>query len=340
MSDARHRNLIVIGASAGGIDAILTLVSRLPANLPAAICIVVHQGETAPSEFPQLISSRGPLPARHAIHGEPIEEGHIYVAPPDTHLGVRPGYLRVVRGPKENGHRPSVDVLFRTASAAYGSHVIGVVLSGRLDCGTAGLLSIKARGGMAIVQDPVDARFPEMPESAIRHASVDHIVSIDEMAPLLVREVGERVRPEVRRVSRSIQELEGEELGGPVGVVCPLCQGHMTMTNIGDFQSFRCHVGHSFSLDSLAIEQAEEVERALWAAARALEEGANVADRVALKSPPDLARRLEEKAMAHRYHLGLLRDILLDPGRISPLDAHRATLAEQAKEPSTDKKDS
>ena len=147
----------MVGASSGGIEALSQLVAGLPADLPAAVFLVLHMQPGFRSVLPELLSRRGPLRAAHAIHGEPIVPGRIYLAPPDNHLTLRPGGLQVVRGPKENGHRPSIDALFRTASVAYGPRVIGVVLTGYLDCGTAGLLSIKARGGKAIVQDPRDA---------------------------------------------------------------------------------------------------------------------------------------------------------------------------------------
>src|SRR5262245_25058272 len=150
-------DILAIGASAGGFDALSKVVAGLPADLPAAVFVVLHTSPTMPSILPELLAKRGPLPAMHAVHGQRFENGRIYVAPPDNHLLVRPGYVQVVRGPKENGHRPSVDVLFRSAAASYGPRTIGVVLTGYLDCGTAGLLSIKARGGIGVAEDPQTA---------------------------------------------------------------------------------------------------------------------------------------------------------------------------------------
>src|SRR5262249_36203647 len=153
----------------------LQLVAELPANLAAALFVVVHLPSGHASQLPQLLSQRGALPATHPLHGERVKPGAIYVAPPDNHLQLRDGILGVGRGPRANGHRPSADVLFRTAAAAFGSRVIGVVLSGYQNCGTAGMMSIKARGGLAVVQDPETALADEMPRHVIERVGVDHV---------------------------------------------------------------------------------------------------------------------------------------------------------------------
>ena len=152
-----NRDIVTIGASAGGIEVLLDLVHELPRDLPASVFVVVHMPAGRPSELPELLSQRGPIAARHPLHDEKLEHGAIYVAPPDMHMQLRKNAIEVVRGPKDNGYRPAVDVLFRTAAAAYGPRVIGVVLSGYNDCGTAGMMSIKARGGTSVVQDPLTA---------------------------------------------------------------------------------------------------------------------------------------------------------------------------------------
>jgi len=154
------RDIVVIGASAGGVQAALQLASTLPADLPAAVFLAIHMAAGYVSRLPELMSARGSLRASHPVDGERIERGHIYVAPPDNHLVVRNGYMHVVRGAKENGYRPSIDLMFRSAATSYGSRVIGVVLTGNLDCGTGGLISIRSRGGVAVVQDPDDAEVP------------------------------------------------------------------------------------------------------------------------------------------------------------------------------------
>jgi two-component system, chemotaxis family, protein-glutamate methylesterase/glutaminase len=326
---AANRDIVVIGASSGGVEAIATLVAGLPAELPAAVFIVLHQLPGIRSSLSELLTRRGHLRARLAIHGETIEHGRIYVAPPDNHLTIRPGHVQVMRGPKENGHRPSVDALFRTASVAYGPRVVGVVLTGNLDCGTAGLLSVKARGGMALVQDPGEAAVPEMPQSAISHVEVDRVASITELPTLIAEAVSEPAAPWPTHLPRPLGELEGAAVGPSAQIVCPVCQGKLTETELGGFRSFRCHVGHSFSLESVAAEQAEEVERALWASIRALEESASLAEKLSLSAAsPDMRHRFAEKAESQRHQADLVRRILLFGGTLSRTDSEDLGLAQ------------
>jgi len=184
-------DIIVIGASAGGVEALIALARQFPSDFPASVFIVLHIAPYPPSMLPDILNKAGVLPASHAVHGEPIERGHIYVAPSDSHMMLQAGSLRVVRGPKENGHRPAVDPLFRTAARFYHSRVIGVILTGALDCGTAGLMAVNSFGGLAVVQDPKEALCSEMPQSAIDHVKVDHVVPISGRAALLERFAGE-----------------------------------------------------------------------------------------------------------------------------------------------------
>jgi two-component system chemotaxis response regulator CheB len=316
-----NRDIVVIGASAGGVGAVLRLVAKLPEDLPAAVFIVIHLAPGYPSRLPELIMARGRLRASHPVDGETLRPGHVYVAPPDNQLLVRAGYMNVLRGPKENGHRPSVDLLFRTAAASYGPRVIGVVLTGYLDCGTAGLLSIKARGGVAIVQEPGEAEAPPMPESAIAHVKVDHVAPLDEIAELLVRLTREAAVPTPRQVPSEQMELEGDEPGVPAPLVCPTCQGVLTEAHVGDFQAFRCHVGHAFSLGSVVGEQAESVERALWAAVRALEESAALTQRLAGRAQGYLRQRFEEKELDQRQQAEVIKGLLTSRQRLSAADA-------------------
>lgn len=314
-------DVIVIGASAGGMEVLLHLASELPANLPAAIFIVLHTSPEVPSALPELLSKRGPLPAHHPTHDEEIRVGHIYVAPPDNHLLLRPGRVEVVRGPRENGHRPAADALFRSASAAYGPRVISVVLSGYQSCGTAGMLSVKARGGVTVAQSPESAAAPDMPRHAIEQADVDHVVHPLELPGLLVRLVHTPTE-DAKDVDRVVNQLEGDELGDPVRLVCPLCQGVLTEAQAGKFEYFRCHVGHTFSLDSLVREQGEDLERTLWAAVRALEESSSLSGRLALSWKGDMHKRFAEKARTQARHADTIRQILLHGSMLTAPDAN------------------
>jgi two-component system chemotaxis response regulator CheB len=318
-----NHDIVAIGASAGGIEVLLELVRDLPADLRAAVFVVVHQPSTHVSSLPELLNLRGPLPAKLPLHGERIEPGAIYVAPPDNHLQLRAGSMEVVRGPKDNGHRPAADVLFRTAAASYGSRVIGVVLSGYQDCGTAGMMSIKARGGLAVVQDPATAIASEMPRHVVERVAVDHIVHPLELPGLITRLVATPAGPTIEP-DRFVRQLEGAELGQRAEVVCPICAGVLTEAQPGVFQHFRCHIGHAFTLESLVREQSEEMERALWAAVRALEESAAIARRVSTHENGELQRRLAEKAHTHAQQADYIRQMLLHGHLLSPLDAGTA----------------
>jgi two-component system, chemotaxis family, protein-glutamate methylesterase/glutaminase len=329
MTQARAgHDILVIGASAGGVDALCRLVAELPRDLPATVFIVMHTGALY-SNLPEILSARGPLHAAHAMHGEQILPGRIYVAPPDVHLSVQRGYLNVTRGPKENGFRPSVDVLFRTASKAYGPRVIGVVLTGYLDCGTAGLLSVKARGGMAVVQDPREAFAAGMPASAIQHVAVDHVASLAEMPSLLARLVVAPPDPEPTHLPGSLTEMEGDEPGVACELVCPDCNGKLTVTEMNGFQRFHCHVGHAYSLPAVAAAQDEQVEHALWSAVRALEESAKLTHRMAATSSSNLRRRFQDRAVSQDEQARLIRNALLGELTLAPPGGGRGEAPDQ-----------
>lgn len=316
-----NHDVIALGASAGGLEVLLNMASELPADLPASLFVALHSAPGFGSSLPSLLSDRGPLPAVHPLHGDKIEPGRIYVAPPDTHLYVRKGAMEIVRGPKENGHRPSVDALFRTASSAYGPRVVGVVLSGYQDCGTAGMMSVKARGGLCVVQDPATALAAEMPKSVIDRVAVDHVVHPLELPGLLAR-LAAAIPGTAAEPGRYVEELEGTERGTPAELVCPLCQGVLTEAQPGVFQHFRCHVGHAFSLESLVSEQSEAMERALWAAVRSLEESAALSSRLSSVEKNDaLSERFAERARTQTEQAELIRQILLHGSMLSRQDA-------------------
>jgi two-component system, chemotaxis family, protein-glutamate methylesterase/glutaminase len=178
-------DIIVVGASAGGVEALRVLVGKLPGDLPAAVLVVLHVSPEHKSILPRILTGAGPLPAEHAKDGELLEPGRIYVAPPDRHMVVDDGAVGVTRSPPEGGHRPSVDTLFRSAARFHGARVVGVVLSGALDDGTAGLVAVKERGGVTVVQDPEEALCADMPRSALEHLKVDHCLPIAQIAALI-----------------------------------------------------------------------------------------------------------------------------------------------------------
>lgn len=318
-------DMIVIGASAGGVEALVDLVGQFPPDLPASVFIVLHVAPYLPSTLPDILSKAGPLPASHAVHGEPIERGHIYVAPPDSHMTLQEGSLRVVRGPKENGHRPAVDPLFRTAARRYRSRVIGVVLTGALDCGTAGLMAIKSFGGLAVVQDPTEALYSDMPRSAIDHVKVDHVVSISGMGALLARLAGEPAEENgaesAPKMNRGRENEEGKENKKLSSITCPECNGSLTETEDGGLLRFECHVGHVYTEEAMVAEQAHALETALWIALRSLEESELLARRMAGRSVPGMAARFTEKANAMKQHASVIRNFLVSGEEITPRDA-------------------
>ena len=242
---------IVVGASAGGVEALVQLVSCLPADLPAAIFVVLHVPPHGGSILPQILSRSGPLPAIHPQDGQAIQPGHIYVAPPDMHLLIKRGYVHLARGPRENGHRPAADPLFRTAARAYGLRVVGVVLSGALDDGAAGLAAVKMRGGMAMVQDPKDAYCGDMPRNAMNSVGVDYCLPVAEMPAVLTRlanepAVLERVQPVSEEMGKEadIAELDlttlhdSDRPGSPSGFACPDCGGSLWEVREGELIRF------------------------------------------------------------------------------------------------------
>ncbi len=318
-----NHDIITIGGSAGALDVLFDTVRELPADLDASVFVVVHMPAGYVSSLPELLANRGPLPARHPLHDEQIEPATIYVAPPDMHVQLRPGAIEVVRGPKENGFRPAADVLFRTAAAAYGARVIGVVLTGYQDCGTAGMMSIKARGGLAVVQDPSTAVAPDMPQHVLSQVSVDHVVHPAELPGLLARLVAARAG-QSQDPDSFVQQVEGSRRGAPAEIVCPICDGVLTEAQPGVFQHFRCHVGHAFTLDSLAREQSEQMERALWAAVRALEESAALCRRMSARESGQMKERLAEKARTQQQQADYIRGLVLHGTMLGPRDAeHR-----------------
>jgi two-component system chemotaxis response regulator CheB len=317
----------VIGASSGGIESLTEVVSGLPEDLPASVFVVVHVPARSKSLLPGILTRASPIPAAHARDGEAIQPGRIYVAPPDCHLLLGNGRIRLVRGPRENNHRPAVDPLFRTAAVAYGPRVAGVVLSGALDDGTAGLVAIKKRGGVTIVQDPEDALFPDMPRNAMETMDVDYCLAKDEIAAVLVQLSKEHAKESYVPVSADMKKetkIEAMDMGSiedkdkpgtPSVFGCPDCGGILWELQDGELLRFRCRVGHAFGAEGLLSAQAEALDTALWSAFRALEENAALARRVAERARKsgreNSARIFEEKAEAAERQAEVIRNLLM-----------------------------
>ena len=274
------RDIIVVGASAGGVDALQRLCAGLPANLEAAVFIAQHLSPSSRSLLPQILARCCPLPVLSPVDNQPIEKGHVYVAAPDLHLLVRPGRILMRRGPYENRTRPAVNALFRSAAVAYGSRVVGVVLTGLLDDGTEGLIAIKAAGGMSVVQDPAEAEWPSMPLNAVQRDHVDVVTRLDDLAGVIGRLVAEPASPSIPlpepylvedRISAqdfAVMETEVVTPGQPSKMSCPDCGGVLNEIEVEDEVRFRCQVGHAFTPLGLAEAQSSELERALGVAVR------------------------------------------------------------------------
>lgn len=269
---------IVVGGSAGSVEALSRLVSLLPADLPAALIVVVHFPESSTSVLPDILSRNGSLPAKHAEDGELIVNGCIYVARPGHHLLVRGDCTAVVVGPKENGNRPAIDPLFRTAAQARGNRVVGVLLSGLLDDGTMGMWSIRRHGGRNVVQDPEEALFGDMPRSAIDHGAAERALPLEEIGSFLVDLAGQEVDEiptdqGVDPTEMNLSELSDlERRGRPSAFVCPECSGTLFELSEDGVPHYRCRVGHSYMAESLSASQEGQLEAALWTAVRAVEE--------------------------------------------------------------------
>lgn len=331
-SQLPNRDIVVIGASAGGVEALRGFFAALPADLDAAILVVLHIPADTPSQLDQVLANATPLPVVIAEDGQPIEHGRVYVASADRHLMVTPQGIRLSRGPKEVRARPSVDVLFRSAAAAFGSRVIGVVLSGALDDGTAGLWAIKDHQGATLVQIPSQAMHPSMPESAIAHVQVDFVGTVEALADK-IRELVGTAAPVVADSAFSQQRamendiaMEGNalkagvmNLGKVSPYTCPDCHGVLMQIEEGTIVRFRCHTGHAFSLKTLLAEINDAIDNGLWATLRAVEERVMLLRQMeqlahASGMSDDEAAQFRKQADDSEKQLQPLRDLVLDPG--------------------------
>jgi two-component system chemotaxis response regulator CheB len=320
----KGRNIIVVGTSAGGLEALDALVSQLPTDLPAAIFIVQHM---APQNTGiALLSRLGKYRAFDctlATNGEKFREGRIYIGPPDHHLLVKKGQVLVTKGARENRYRPGIDPLFRSAAASHGPHVIAVLLTGILDDGSAGLVAVKKCGGITIVQDPNDAAYPEMPQSALNNMDVHHCVPISEMGGLLEKHVREHpgkansvpdaIRTEAEIAERVLSDVaQVADLGEQVPYNCPNCGGVLWKMTAPGMLRYRCHTGHSYTGKALLTSQTEKIEETLWVSLRMFEERKNLLNNLAANEKyASMKRSYSGQAKATQIHIERIRAMLL-----------------------------
>ena len=349
----KGRNIIVVGASAGGLEALDQLVGQLPTHLAASIFVVQHMAPHNSGEpLLRRLSRHKAFQPKLAADGDRFRPGRIYIAPPDNHLLVKATKVLVTKGARENRHRPGIDPLFRSAAVAHGARVIGIVLTGMLDDGTAGLIAIKRCGGVTVVQDPRDAAYSGMPLSALDNSNVDFCVPLAEMGLLLTTLVSQRqgkrkavpsdIRTEAliaERVVSDVSQVNG--LGDQVPYNCPGCGGVLWEMDTPGEKRYRCHTGHSYTGPALLASQSEKIEEMLWISLRMFEERKNLlvsmtrsARTAALKSST------RQRANEIQGYIDRIRGMLLKPGSMDPADTltHvKALMAEPRQAKSTRK---
>ena len=328
------RAVVVVGASAGGVEPMAELIGSMPADLAAAVLVVLHMPPGADSHLPEILERAGPLQARHAENGEPLENGHVYVSPPDVHLTIEEGHVRTDRGPRQNHHRPAIDPLLRSASRWRDGRTIAVILSGVQHDGLSGAIAVCRNGGAVIAQDPGEAMFPSMPAAVLAGVPGSLAMPVSEMAPRIVALIADRLGPstngnpaperptrppsrEVAAVGRP-REIPSEDevpvADGPVRYGCPDCGGVLTEIAENGHLRFRCRVGHEYAADDLLLAQDVALENALWSALRGMEERAELSqrlsDRIASTSPGTAARH-RARAAETNAEADLIRDFLL-----------------------------
>lgn len=281
------RDIVVVGASAGGIIALVELLKSIPTDFTASVFVVLHLPAYSPSVLPEILSRAGELNAVHPVDGELVKPGLVYVCPPDHHLILEGNRVLVKKGPKENNFRPSIDALFRSAAYVYGPRVIGIVLSGLLNDGTSGLWSVKRLGGITIIQEPADADFPSMPLNVLEYVKVDYSTRASDMGLLLKKLTAEKAskKPKVSKEDMAFLKMEviisKQDNAFAMGIMnegeltpftCPECHGVLVRLIEGKFIRFRCHTGHAYTASALLADLSKSVEETLWQSMRGLEE--------------------------------------------------------------------
>ena len=330
------RDIVVIGTSAGGVYALKDLAAALPSDFSAAIFVVIHLSPYSPSYLPEILNHAGPLKASHAIDGEPIQGGRIYVASPDHHLLVERDQVIVKKGPKENRFRPSIDALFRSAAYSYGPRVIGIVLTGLLDDGTSGMWSVKRLGGLGVVQEPDDALYASMPDSVLQHVEIDYSVPLAELAPLLCQLTEQTVTDEHDLPEKELDLMATEvniaaqdnafemgilSMGTLTPLTCPECSGTLVSIQEGKLIRYRCHTGHAYTASSLLAEVTKTVEESFWKAVRSLEETIILLEQSGRQfeegGNPAAAEEFFQKARETRERAAVTRSYIFKQERLS-----------------------
>jgi two-component system chemotaxis response regulator CheB len=318
--------VVVVGSSAGGLTALTELISQLKPGMDAAVFIVIHLSRKGIGDFlVHRLQQFTSLPCEIAAHGASIKKEHIYIAPHNHHLLVKESKMIIGYGPEENRWRPSIDVLFRSAAVAYGNHAIGIVITGLLDDGTAGMVAIKKCGGICIVQDPKEAEYPEMPLSVLNHLDADYCISLAEMGLILQEltrngipkkiEVPEELAKEAMIAEKTATGIDVAcDLGDQTVYACPDCGGTMWNITREGISRYRCHIGHSYSENDLILKQASNLESTLWVALRMMEDRKNLLNRLAndtrKRGAINIAAGHEEKSNALQQHINKLKEIL------------------------------
>jgi len=318
-----NRDIVAIGTSAGGVEALLYLAKHLPRSLPASVLVTIHLPSHSRSALDDLLTRAGHLPAQFARDGDAVQKGHIYIAPPDCHLLLDDHRVSLGMGPRENNSRPAIDAMLRSVAVCCGARAIGVVLTGTLGDGASGLWAMRSCGGLAVVQDPHDAAFSEMPTTALNRASPDHVVNLSAMPALLdklVREPAGHKAPVPRTLRYEVEIAKDgrsdmnamDSLGRRSVLSCPDCGGVMWEINEGDLARYRCHVGHTYTAELMSLALDENLRRALGSAQRALEERVALArklhDQAADKGQNLLAQTWSERMLEFERELKVVRD--------------------------------
>ena len=331
--DYKTGRIVVVGASAGGLNALITLAQQLPADFPAAVLIVMHISPDATGDvLMDALNRNGKLNCKHAEQGELIAAGQVYLAPSDHHLMIgKKGKLLVTKGAQENRSRPGIDPLFRSAAVSYGNRVTGIILTGYLDDGTAGLIAVQRCGGTCIVQDPTEAQYPDMPRNALNQMKPDFCVPVTEMGSILARlmmTVPGRQKPipkdlirEAKIAERVLSDLASvNALGEQVPFNCPGCGGVLWKMDNGPFVRYRCHTGHAYTSASLLAAQTQKIEETMWIALRMFEERRNLFATIANDQTGITGKSAAERAKLSQVHIDRIRAILLADNKATKSD--------------------